>query len=143
MARAVIAPLAVALAAPALTVWACSADVPGPRICTERDNCAPGSTCVLGRCRTDGTMPVSTEATELTFDPADLAWLTSERALGPDGVGDIIVLGRPEETDAVLLLRFAVSLPPGGRLQRAYLVLDPMPQCTRRPGHIRIDVAHV
>jgi hypothetical protein len=141
--RAVIAPLAVAVVAPVLLTWSCAADVPGPQLCSERDNCPPGSTCVLGRCRSDGTMPVSTEATELRFDPEDLAWIVNGEALGPDTVGDTIVLGRRGQSDALLLLRFAVAIPEDGKLQRAYLVLDPMPQCPRQPGRIRIDVAHV
>jgi hypothetical protein len=62
--------------------------------------------------------------------------------LGAGAMGDVIELGAGHD-GRVLLLRFAVGWPAAGRLQRAYLVLDPMPQCLHRPGPIRIDVAHV
>jgi hypothetical protein len=41
------------------------------------------------------------------------------------------------------LRRFAVKLPPKARLQRALLVMDPMPQCTRLPGRIHLELSHV
>jgi hypothetical protein len=117
--------------------------MPGPRVCSERDRCDKGRTCVLGRCRKDKTMPISSQAPRLEFEPEDLLWLDGDVALGPDDIGDRIVLGKAGAGGAKLLMRFSVSLPAAGRLQRALLILDPLPQCARRPGRIAVEVAHV
>jgi hypothetical protein len=128
---------------PAALMWACGGDLPGPRICSERDPCDKGKTCVLGRCRKDKTMPISVDAPLLRFDPEDLAWLDGARAVGKSELGDRIVLGREGESSARLLMRFAVTMPPAARVQRALLELEPLPDCARRPGRMVVEVAHV
>jgi hypothetical protein len=98
---------------------------------------------VLGRCRKDKTMPISGQAPRLEFEPEDYLWLDGKLAQGPDTIGDRFVLGKAGASGAKLLMRFAVSLPPGARVQRALLLLDPLPQCARRPGRMAVEVAHV
>jgi hypothetical protein len=134
--------LAAVMALPAALSWACSGATPPPNVCSEYARCAGDRTCVMGRCRKPGTMPVSTDAPRLSFQPEDLAWLTREGAHGPLVVDDTFVLGKAGD-DSALLLRFAVTLPPGRRLQRAILKLDPMPRCGQTPGRLAVSVAHI
>lgn len=54
-----------------------------------------------------------------------------------------LTLGDPEEGPSLLLLRFAVALPPERSIQRALLVLDAMPDCARLPGRVQLELAQV
>jgi uncharacterized membrane protein YgcG len=125
-----------------MALWACSASLPGPRICSGRAPCDEDRSCVLGRCRDAGTMPISTDAPRLTFAPADLAYIADGLVQGPDQLDETIVLGQRDQP-RTLLMRFAVQWPDGERLQRALLVLEPMPRCPRRPGRLRLSLAHL
>lgn len=122
--------------------WACGASLPGPRLCSQRDPCQNDGICVLGRCRDEGTMPVSTEAPRLTFEPVDLAYITGEGVQGPAELDEALVIGQRGHS-AQLVMRFAVSWPEGERLQRALLVMDPLPRCAPQPGRVRLELAHV
>ena len=141
--RLALALLAAACATPALAVWSCGGSLPGPQVCSERQTCEQGRSCVLGRCRKDKTIPVSLDAPRLTFPPIDLAWIHGGEVQGPTELGEALVLGRQGEADSLLLLRFAVSIPEDARLQRALLWLEPLPRCERRPGRVAFEVAQV
>lgn len=133
------------LAAAALlgaTVWACGAALPGPSLCSERDTCDEGRACVLGRCRETGTMPISTDAAMMTFEPVDLAYVAPGGVQARADLDEALVIGRRGEA-AQLVMRYAVTIPPERKLQRALLVMDPLPRCPRQPGRIRLEVAHV
>lgn len=137
-----IALLTGSFALPGAILWACGGTLPGPRVCSERDPCDKGRTCVLGRCRRDKTMPISTKAPLLRFEAADFAWADGEVA-GPETIGDRIVLGEAGHASAKLYLRFAISIPPAERVQRALLTLTPLSSCTRKPGRMALEVAHI
>lgn len=138
-----IALLTGCFALPGAILWACGGTLPGPRVCSERDPCAEGRTCVLGRCRRDKTMPISTKAPLLRFEAEDLAWADDGEVVGPDSIGDRIVLGEAGHASAKLYLRFAIAIPPAERVQRALLTLTPLPSCTRKPGRMALEVAHI
>lgn len=140
---AAIALLVGGFAFPGALVWACGGHVPGPRVCSERDPCGKGKTCVLGRCRKNKTMPISTNAPLLRFEPVDLLWVDGAQAQQKGELGDRIVLGADGHADAKLYLRFAISVPPAERVQRAILNLDPLPMCDRKPGRMALEVAHI
>jgi hypothetical protein len=135
--------LAAALVLPGVGLWACvSAEVPGPAVCSERESCDGDGVCVMGRCRKKATMPVSTDAPRLVFEPLDLAWVDGTGVRGPKDVASTFVLGKRGERVA-LYLRFAVEIPPDRRMQRAVLELEPMPRCARRPGRVALSLAQV
>ncbi len=138
--RSVVAFSSVSFVLPALALWACSAALPGPPVCSERDPCTKGRTCVLGRCRKDKTMPISTNAPVLRFEPVDIAWVDDGEVLEPNELGDRFVLGRAGHASAQLYLRFAVAVPPAERLQRALLTLEPLPSCARSPGRMTLEL---
>ncbi len=87
-------------------------------------------------------MPISTDAERLTFRPEDLAWITGSGIVAPPELGPTIRLGKRGETET-LLMRYSVELPEDGKVQRALLVLDPLPDCAPRPGRIALELAHV
>lgn len=134
--------LIVAVALPGVLLGSCGGDLPGPSVCSERTPCDKGRVCVLGRCRMEGTTPVSERAPRLVFEPEDMGLYTGERALPLSEMGPAIALGQ-RGSSALLLMRFAVSYPPGARLQRAFLALDPLPDCARRPGRVTLELAQV
>ncbi len=140
---AAMALLAGCFALPSLVLWACGGTLAGPRVCSQRDACAKGNDCVLGRCRKNKTMPVSTNAPRLRFDPVDLAWADGASALGSDEIGDRFVLGQRGRAGAKLYLRFALAVPPAQRIQRALLIVEPLRRCARTPGRMTLEVAHI
>ena len=98
---------------------------------------------MLGRCQPPGRSPISQDAKRLLFAPIDWVKLSARReAQGPTD-SEVITLGDPASGDELLLLRFAVKLPPRARVQRAIVVLDPMPQCASRPAEIRLELSQV
>jgi hypothetical protein len=143
MRRALLAPALIAsLALPGVVLWACGGQLPGPKVCGAPSQCGKGYTCVLGRCRVNKTMPVSARAPRLTFEPVDLALLTDGTATPQQELPATIVLGKHDEV-TTLMMRFAVKLPEDARVQRALLLLEPMPECLRRPGRVDLELAHV
>jgi hypothetical protein len=134
--------LLAAFGLPAAILGSCGGKLPGPRICSERAPCGAGKTCVLGRCRVEGTSPVSARAPRLSFEPEDIGLMAGDKALPRAELGPAIALGQ-RDASALLLMRFAVKIPASSRLERALVVLEPLPDCTRRPGRVVIEVAHV
>ncbi len=87
-------------------------------------------------------MPVSTKAERLVFLPEDLAWMRGSTIVGSTDLGPTITLGKRGQSDT-LLMRYSIELGQIARVQRALVVLDPMPDCVRRPGRIALELAHV
>jgi hypothetical protein len=116
-------------------VLATSASVPActprARLCTATSECSAASSCVAGRCQPErpGTRPTIEAARRLVFRPVDVGYVT-RRATDPargvlaadDGapLPPHAVLGRD---GAALLLRFAADVPPGAKVEEAYVVL--------------------
>src|SRR5690606_25714863 len=104
--------------------------------------CDGGGRCVLGRCREPGTQPVSTLAPRLTAVPEDVAWVDGREVQPRDALAPLLRLGRADDRSA-LYMRFALELPDEARVQRALLLLDPMPDCPTQPGRLVLEVAPV
>jgi hypothetical protein len=126
-----------------LAVSMCTAELPGPTSCTSGSECSGKDSCVLGRCQPPGRPPVSLDAERLLFGPIDWVKLSAKQEPQAPTDGEVITLGDPAAGSELLLLRFATKLPPGARVQRAFVVLAPMPQCASRPAAIRLELSHV
>lgn len=87
-------------------------------------------------------MPVSANAPMLTFEPVDLAYFAEGEVRAQASLGEALVIGRRGHSSQ-LVMRYAVAVPPEAKLQRALLVMDPLPRCPRQPGRIRLEVSHV
>lgn len=92
-------------------------------------------------------MPVARRAPKFDFEPVDIATVSGSSTIAKDDLGPTIVLGRESHGETTVLFRFALSrespVHDGGRLQRALLVLEPMPHCDSRPGRMQIELADV
>jgi len=135
-----------ALSGAALTATSlgCSSDLPGPKICAATAPCTAGSSCVVGRCRGDGTLPAARNAPLLQFEPTTIASLSARGEVSTnESLGDALTLGRASDGEAMWLFRFALTLPDDARIQRALLVLDPLPGCEKRPGRMKLEVSNV
>jgi hypothetical protein len=121
----------------------CGGELPGPRVCDASEPCASAEACVLGRCQPATKAPVSYEAERLVFEPVDVAKLSASEPTSQLGESDTIVLGDPRESQSLLLLRFALTLPSTTRLEAAVLRLDPMPRCGVMPATVRLELCQV
>ena len=87
-------------------------------------------------------MPVSADAPMLAFEPVDIAYLADGAVRGRNDLREELIIGQRGRSTK-LVMRFAVAIPPEEKLQRALLVMDPLPRCPRQPGRVRLEVAHV
>jgi hypothetical protein len=126
-----------------LAVSTCTAELPGASTCTSGSECGTKEICVLGRCQPSGRPPVSQDSERLLFAPVDWVKLSANEQPQAPADSELITLGDPAAGGELLLLRFSVKLPTTARVQRALVVLDPMPQCASRPGQIRLELSQV
>jgi len=126
----------------ALVASACGRSLPGPALCSANRACEDGQSCTLGRCRPRMADPVAIDAQRLAFSPVDLAQVNGSGESGRTELDAAFRLGKKGDV-AQVLLRFAVKLPADARLQRALLVLEPLPRCERRAGRVSIELAQV
>lgn len=134
-----LAMLACAALTPAVLMGACRRQLPGPASCSERLPCDKSQTCVLGRCRKNGTMPVSFDAPRHSFEPTKLAVLADGQMRHGDGLGPAIRLGE-RDRPVTLLLGFSVRLPEGERVQRALIELSPLPSCPHVVNKLAVEL---
>ncbi len=130
-----------AISAVALLI-ACAAELPGPQVCSATYTCPDKQLCVLGRCRKASRVPITDKASRQVMAPVDVAQISSGSKGGLE-IPEILVLGRQDDGPSKLLLRFALKLPKKTKLQRALLVLEPLPKCTRLPGRLRLELSHI
>ncbi len=128
--------------APAAIIIACSQQLPGPRVCSPSQPCTAGNTCVLGRCRLDGTQPLSLAATRLVFRPQRMALIGDDQVRHSSELGSAFEFGE-RGREQQLLLAFAVSLPAESRVQRALLTFEPLPSCPHAVNDLSITLRRI
>jgi hypothetical protein len=105
------------------TLGACAAR---PKMCATPVDCPPAwGACVAGRCQpASGAVVQQAETRRLVVEPVDLAYV--RRGDGARGglVPTVFRLGAGPDGEAILLLRFQVTLPALARVAEAYVVLD-------------------
>jgi hypothetical protein len=107
----------VVLAGAALLTAACR---PRPRMCAATAECGAAAVCVAGRCQAEGGTPAIGSASRLVFEATDVAYVRA----GGGALAPVVWLGRADDREAALLLRFAVSLPPEASVVEAYVLLE-------------------
>ncbi len=137
-----MAMLACAVLAPVAIMAACTRVMPGPAVCSQRLPCAGGNTCVLGRCRVNGTMPVSLDAPRYSADAARLVYVTEAGAHALATMPRMLKLGEREH-DVTLLLGFSLPIPEGRRIQRALIELRPDTSCPAAPKTVNVELARI
>lgn len=151
------------VAAVALVVG-CHAPLPGPAPCDAVTQC--GGACVLGRCREAGSIPASTLARRLSLAASEVLLLGDEegdRDVRGVALGEATLLLRwpLEELDRALAERAArvakagaprtaapidrgkAAAPGSEPVQRALLVLEPLPDRPVEPGTLALEVAEI
>ncbi len=98
----------------ALSLGGC---VPRPQMCLSEPECGAQGSCVAGRCVGHGAVAAISTARRVLVDPVDAAFI--RRGDGP--APRVARIGG--DGGGVLLLRFAVDLPPEATVLEAYLIL--------------------
>jgi len=97
---------------------------PRARMCTSVDECGRGVSCVAGRCLPDGGIPAIQNARRVVAAPESIAYLLRGDGAKEGAAPSFLTMGRDDRSDAVLLLRFNVPLPPDAKVIEAYVVLE-------------------
>jgi hypothetical protein len=112
-----------------------------PRMCAVESDCGGRSSCVAGRCVAQGATAAIDNGRRLLFAPVDEAFVP--RADGSAGDAAVVTLGRARDGGALVLLRFALQLPPEVTLLEAYLLLERAGDVDMDPAPIALHVARV
>lgn len=117
-----------AIVAAAATTAGCA---PRARMCTATSDCAAQTSCVAGRCQPDKptVKPAVDSARRWVVRPSDMAFVASGDPARDGALPPLFSLGRD---GGLLLLRFAVALPPNANVIEAYV-------CLRRAGVVDDD----
>ena len=93
-------------------------------MCAAVTDCGTRASCVAGRCLPDGRDAAIAQPNvrRLVLSPVDVAYI--RRGDASASVPAVITLGRAADGDALLLLRFALTLPPTSTVLEAYLLLE-------------------
>jgi hypothetical protein len=131
--------LALALAAATAALAACA---PRARMCTASTECTSPSACVAGRCQPDkpNVKPAIDSARRIVVRPIDLAYVRRGDGASAGALPPVFVLGRDS---GMLLVRFAVPLPPASNVVEAYLVLRRSDAVDDDPAPISLHVTRI
>ena len=121
-----------------------------PRVVACQRGCPEGAACVAGECLRAGAVPEvegldkfgSYQARRLVIAPVDVVRLASsdtDRA----SASRVATLGRARDASAVLLLRFAVDLPPAATILEADLVLQRASPFDADPTPVLLHAARI
>jgi hypothetical protein len=120
---------------------------PRPALCSRA--CDAPFACASGECVRPDTVPAieartrlgDYQARRIVVTPADVARLAPGDDHGE--VPPTAVLGRARDARAMLLLRFAVDLPPGTSIVEAHIVLDRTPAADDDPTPLVLHAARI
>jgi hypothetical protein len=108
-------------------------------MCSQTE-CGAQSSCVAGRCVGHGAVVAIAAARRLVFSPVDVACVRCG-APASSGLPPVARLGGPD--GAVVLLRFAIDLPPEVSLVEAYLDLERVDDTDAYPGAVALHAARI
>jgi hypothetical protein len=116
-----------------------------PRMCTAPADCPPAwGACVAGRCQPGGRVVMQeAETRRLVFAPVDVAYIRRGEDAHDGVVPSVFTLGSARDGSAMLLLRFAVSLPEGTRIPEAYVILERTDATESDPTPIGLHAARI
>jgi hypothetical protein len=131
----------------AFAVLALSACARRPAMCSRA--CDDGFACVSGECLRAATVPDVEaldrfglyQARRLVITPVDIVRLAPGDTQGY--APRVATLGRERDRASVLLLRFAIDLPPESTILSAHVVLDRAPSSEADPSPIALHAARI
>jgi hypothetical protein len=149
LASAALVALGLALGAASLS--ACGAGHGGaPAMCARA--CDDGFACVAGGCLRNATTPELEavdkyglyKARRLVLAPTDAVYLAAGDTAPKGGeTARVATLGRARDAGSVVLLRFALDVPPEATILGAYVVLDRAPAIDADPSPIALHAARI
>lgn len=109
-------------------------------MCAQESDCGAQASCVAGRCVAHAATPAIDNARRLAFAPVDVAFVHR----GEDTRDAVTArLGRAGDDGAVVLLRFAATLPPEANVLEAYLLLERAADVDADPVPLTLQAARV
>jgi hypothetical protein len=114
--------------------------------------CDDGFACVAGECLRNATAPELEavdkyglyKARRLVLAPTDVVYLVPGDTAPKRGeTARVATLGRERDAASIVLLRFALDLPPEATILGAYVVLDRAPAIDADPSPIALHAARI
>jgi len=109
-----------------------------PQMCTADADCRTLS-CVAGRCIGRGATPSIANAHRILYPAVDIAYLRR----GDTADEDVAIATLGSNDSALLLLRFAVQLPPETAVLEAYLLLERATEVDDDPTPLALHAARI
>lgn len=116
------------------------ASVPTP--CTSAATCDPSRECLANRCAELGSEPVAENASRSIARVTEMAVIASDL----DYAGSLpgaVSFGAEQAGTVELLLRFDPIWRRSGRVEQAFLLLDPLPRGRASAANVTVDVWRV
>jgi hypothetical protein len=124
-------------------LWACALGaegcVPRPEMCSQSE-CGSQASCVAGRCVGRGAVVAISTARRLVFEPVDVGCVRCGTS-GGDGPPPTARLGLPG--GPIVLLRFAIDLPPEANVLEAYIDLERVGGSDTDPEPIALHASRI
>ena len=112
---------------------------PTPEPCIGPNRCDPGHECLAHRCVPLGSEPVAENSQRLVAEVTELAVIASEGDFG-GALPGFVALGAERTGTLELLLKFEPIWRTGGRIDQAFLLLDPLPQSRSAAAQVDVEV---
>lgn len=112
---------------------------PTPVPCNGPNRCDAGSECLANRCVPLGSEPVAENSQRAVAEVTEFAVIASAGDFG-GGLPGFVALGAERTGTLELLLRFEPIWRTGGRVDQAFLLLDPLPHSRSATGEVAVDV---
>jgi len=115
---------------------------PTPVPCNGPNRCDQGFECLAHRCVPLGSEPVAESSQRLVAEVTEFAVIASEGDFG-GGLPGFVALGAERTGTLELLLKFEPIWRTSGRVDQAFLLLDPQPESRSATGEVGVDVWRV
>lgn len=98
-----------------------------PPPCQSASDCASGTECLANRCVLTGSDPVTPITTRYVLDPTAVGLVGATRESAAAGLPPAATFGSRADGGVSLYLAFEAPLPAESKVDRAFLVLSPLP----------------
>ncbi|HMJ12071.1 MAG TPA: hypothetical protein VK524_11690 [Polyangiaceae bacterium] len=115
----------------------------GPVPCMSPGTCGSGYECLANRCVPLGSEPVAIETLRVVLTPSDIAVVTANGPRPAQGVPGVVRFGSAQDGPTALFLRFAPVRARAQRIDRAFLLLEPMPGAAGGHDDVQVEALHV
>ena len=113
-----------------------------PKPCTGADTCGGGQECLANRCVALGSEPVAESGSRSIARVTEMAVIASDLDYS-SGLPTAVSFGAQRVGTVELLLRFEPIWRRSGRIEQAFLLLDPLPKGRTSAATINVDVWRV